>query len=129
MSDIVMISEKDEYLSTSADNFGIYNDNDNDYSHPVITIIIIIVILLIFYYMYVGFWKTCFTGKWVNSKGVITYIDHNKWNDTIIVNEHINGYTKGDAIYIIKHGYPSMGVMYKDKIYWLYDDVWKKLRV
>ncbi len=126
-----MVSEKNEYTSIPADELNLSSVrnivNKDAHPHPVLLVIIVIMLMIMFYYLYVAYGKPCINGKWVSSSGEVLYVEHNKWNDTIQVNEDIRGYIIGNAIYLQIRGKTSLGILYDNSIYWLHgSDEWRR---
>lgn len=132
MNSLVMVSETNEYSAIPTEEMNMTNVKNiihkNDHPHPVILCVIVIVLMIVIYYIYVAFIKVCFNGKWISNnenRGFIS-LKHNKWNDSVIVDDFIKGYVKGNAIYLHVNNKISLGILYDNNIYWLNGDVWKR---
>jgi hypothetical protein len=100
--------------------------NKTDNPHPIILMCVIITILIVLYYIYIILIKDNFSGEWYDGNSLVN-VAHNKWNDTILVDNFTDGYVVGNAIYLEKGDKIHVGTLYKKSIYWLGDgSVWTR---
>ncbi len=98
--------------------------NKTDNPHPIVLMCVVAVVIILLYYIYIMMIKESFSGEWFDGLELIN-IEHNKWNDTILVNNHIRGNVRGNAIYLERGNKIQVGVLYKKSIYWVGSDtIW-----
>ena len=91
----------------------------SDHPHPATLCMIIIIFLIFIYYVYINLLKQCFSGVWYDQDGNKYYISHNKWSDSILVNQYVQGYVSGHAIYLRISGRFIRGVLHNNIIHWV----------
>ncbi len=133
MSQIVSMMEDGETQTIPAEEINITNVKNiiykNDNPHPLIISALAMVLIIFIYYIYVVFIKTCFGGRWLTDGeyGGAVVIRHNKWNNTVHVDDVGSGIINGAAIYLRTSGsLLYSGVLHNNNIYWIGGAVWKR---
>lgn len=132
MSKLVMVSEKNELSSMPIEEVNMEHVKNiihkHDNPNPVYIAFIAILMTIALYYIYVVSLKMCFNGVWVSNDNPddVIKIKHNKWADSILVDNLAHGYIRGNSIYLKVNNGISLGVFYDDAIYWIGGDIWKR---
>jgi hypothetical protein len=96
--------------------------------NPFTMIIIIIATLIVIYFVYMFQIKKLVGGQWNASGTESTYmIAHNKWKDTLVINEHLFGFVKGNLIVMYKDNDMQLGVWLDDTIEWTNGTKWRRV--
>lgn len=139
MSNLFVLSEKDKYENFSTESFLTPEEKNHQYvrylvnkdnnPNPIVITVIIVVIMVMLYYIYVSLIKQCYSGAWVSSDGNIVYIVHNKWNDSILVDDLISGKANGGSICLQVRDSMYLGTFYDGSIYWVNGGVWRRPQI
>lgn len=92
--------------------------------HPITIIGVIIVSILVIYCLYINAIKKSITGVWVDNEDKSYNINHNKWKDTIVINNRYPGIVKGNLVILYINNDMQMGVWMDKKIKWMNGNVW-----
>jgi hypothetical protein len=96
--------------------------------HPFTMIIIILSTLLVIYFVYILQIKKIVGGQWNVSGTNLSYmIVHNKWKDTLVINDHLFGFIKGNLIVMYEGNDMLMGVWLDDIIEWTNGAKWRRV--
>jgi len=94
--------------------------------HPIIIAIIILGAIFVFYIIYVCKFKNDYSGHWTDEKGNIYTIEHDKFRNTIVVNDgkhNKHGMIHGSVIIVYDDGVTDMGVALGE-IHWVDGTKW-----
>jgi hypothetical protein len=95
---------------------------------PFTMIIIILATLLVIYFVYIYQIKRLVGGQWNNSATSQTYkVVHNRWKDTLVINDDIFGFVKGNLIVIYEGSDMRMGVWLDDVVEWTNGTKWHRV--
>jgi hypothetical protein len=96
--------------------------------NPFTMIIIIISTLLVIYFVYMFQVKKLVGGQWKASGSELTYmVVHNKWKDTLVINEHLFGFVKSNLIVMYEGDDMLLGVWLDDIIEWTNGTKWHRV--
>jgi hypothetical protein len=94
--------------------------------HPFTIIVIIIISMFVIYYIYNKWIKTNITGNWKDKFNNTRHIEHNAWNDKLILDNVHTGMIKGNLIVLYEDACIKMGIYENSEIHWCDDDIWSK---
>ena len=92
--------------------------------HPMTMVAVIVGIIIIMVCIYTSFIKRTVSGIWIDDEGKSFNVAHNKWKDTILVNNKHHGLLKGHVVILYLEQKMQMGIWIKNKIKWMDGDVW-----
>ena len=92
--------------------------------HPLVIVVIIVVSILVMYCLYVNTVKKTIGGYWMNSDDDKFIITHNKWKDTIVVDNKYPGLVKGHLVVVHMDEKVQMGIWIDNTIKWMNGDIW-----
>jgi hypothetical protein len=96
--------------------------------NPFTMIIIIIATILVIYLVYMCQIKKSIGGQWNASGSKLVYmIVHNKWKDTLVINQHLFGFVKGNLIVMYEDNDMLLGVWLDDIIEWTNGTKWRRV--
>jgi hypothetical protein len=96
--------------------------------NPFTMIIIIIATLLVIYLVYMLQVKKLVGGQWNASGSKLVYmVAHNKWKDTLVINDHLFGFVKGNLIVMYEGDDMRLGVWLDDVIEWTNGTKWRRV--
>jgi hypothetical protein len=92
--------------------------------HPMTMVVVIVGIIMIMVCIYTSFIKRTVSGIWVDGEDNSYNVAHNRWTDTILVNNKHHGLLKGHIVIIYLEQKMQMGIWMKNKIKWMDGEVW-----
>jgi hypothetical protein len=96
--------------------------------NPFMIIIIILVTLMLIYFVYIYQIKLLVGGQWNNSATNKSYkVVHNRWKDTLVINDNIFGFVKGNLIVIYEGSDMQMGIWLDNVVEWTNGTNWHRV--
>ena len=93
--------------------------------NPLIIVLIILGSMILMYFIFVQFVKKSVAGTWLDDNKNINIINHNKWKDSISINDNSNGFVKGHMIIVYMFDKVKTGIWLNDKINWTDGSSWQ----
>lgn len=86
--------------------------------NPIILVLIIIGVMMVMGAVYIMYVKKSISGIWHDAEGNSHVILHNKWINTIVVDDTYNGTTAGHLVVINKNEEILTGLLVNNQIQW-----------
>ena len=92
--------------------------------HPLFVVAIVLLTIMVFYCLYVNSVKKSASGVWSNSENKEFTLCHNKWTDSVVMNDRHSGLVNGNLVIVHLNETSQIGVWLNDTIKWMNGDIW-----
>jgi hypothetical protein len=122
----------DDLIKKIKDNFSDLNKKIElkNNPNPIYIVCLMIGYMVVIYFMYIFIIKTDISGTWKDSGGIIYKINHNKFNDNIVIYQNCKktiGVMHGNLIIVRNDSNDNMGVYLNNRIKWIHEKIWYKI--